>query len=258
MSSIPKPVLEQRKRPTASSVAVSEKPPAISVLIADSEEIYQVGLRLVLRRRSSRFVTEFVDSMRGLTRHLSKYHAHVLILDDALVLFPDHAIRSILRKRPKLKIIVLYSKPLNSRASWYYRAGVRAIVRRDIRDTDFAEIVIKVLQGQEYLCDEVKEWLLESMRDPLGLDSPKLSQNSLSQREVAIISGVVAGKRNKEIAFEIGASEQVVKNILARVYKKFGVKTKVELVTLLIGNKESREPAGSSTLPAILNLRELP
>lgn len=45
----------------------------------------------------------------------------------------------------------------------------------------------------------------------------------LTPRELDLVRGVLAGKRNKEIAFELGITENTVKVYLCRLYAKFGV-----------------------------------
>ena len=51
----------------------------------------------------------------------------------------------------------------------------------------------------------------------------------LSPKELWIISGVTQGLRNKDIAQEVGTTEQVVKNYLRKVYDKLGVSDRLEL-----------------------------
>lgn len=52
----------------------------------------------------------------------------------------------------------------------------------------------------------------------------------LTPKELQIVSGVCAGKMNKEIAYSMGTSEQVVKNYLRRIYKRANVRNRYELI----------------------------
>jgi DNA-binding NarL/FixJ family response regulator len=60
------------------------------------------------------------------------------------------------------------------------------------------------------------------------LTSPK-SQPRLSPKEMAIITCITQGKRNKEIAYQLGTTEQVIKNYLRKIYDKLGVSDRLEL-----------------------------
>jgi hypothetical protein len=52
-----------------------------------------------------------------------------------------------------------------------------------------------------------------------------------------IISGVTQGLRNKEIATDVGTTEQVVKNYLRKIYDKLGVSDRLELALYCMHHK---------------------
>ena len=54
-------------------------------------------------------------------------------------------------------------------------------------------------------------------------------QLRLSEKEMMIISGVTQGLKNKDIAREVGTTEQVVKNYLRKIYDKLDVADRLEL-----------------------------
>jgi two-component system nitrate/nitrite response regulator NarL len=55
------------------------------------------------------------------------------------------------------------------------------------------------------------------------------TQPFLSPKELAIITCVTQGNRNKEIAYQLGTTEQVIKNYLRKLYDKLGVSDRLEL-----------------------------
>jgi len=73
---------------------------------------------------------------------------------------------------------------------------------------------------------------------------PELTIYSLSAREFALtprqqqlMDLVALGKRNKEIAFQLGTTEQVIKNYLRKIYDKLGVSDRLELALYCLHNK---------------------
>jgi hypothetical protein len=84
-----------------------------------------------------------------------------------------------------------------------------------------------------------------------------------------IIGGVTQGLKNKDIAQEVGTTEQVVKNYLRKIYDKLGVSDRLELalysmhrrlldgyvplsgrdVPLAAGNGPASNPQVASTWP---------
>ena len=57
---------------------------------------------------------------------------------------------------------------------------------------------------------------------------------ALTPREEEIVRAVLAAKTNKDIAQELGISEQSVKNRLTKLYRKFGVTSRLQLMRLLL------------------------
>jgi len=57
---------------------------------------------------------------------------------------------------------------------------------------------------------------------------------TLSSRQRHVLEGVVAGKPNKAIAFELGLSEKTVETHRARVMKKLGAGSFADLVRLVL------------------------
>jgi DNA-binding CsgD family transcriptional regulator len=73
----------------------------------------------------------------------------------------------------------------------------------------------------------------------MPLDPPPLRQDrsrlaSLSVREHEVVACVVAGLGNREIADELGISENTVKYHLAKIFRKLGVTSRAALVTLAL------------------------
>lgn len=67
---------------------------------------------------------------------------------------------------------------------------------------------------------------------PLRHDQSRLA--SLSVREHEVVGGVVAGLRNRNIAHELGISENTVKFHLRKIFRKLDVASRAELATLAL------------------------
>ena len=71
------------------------------------------------------------------------------------------------------------------------------------------------------------------------------SHEHLTPRERDVVRGVVAAKTNREIAGELGLTEQSVKNLLSTTYLKCGVRNRLELALYavrhrIVGRHEER------------------
>ena len=89
--------------------------------------------------------------------------------------------------------------------------------------------VRKIAAGETWIDNQSVSWVIEAYRSQAtSLTNPR-SQPKLSKKELAIISCITRGMRNKEIAYQIGTTEQVIKNYLRKVYDKLGVSDRLEL-----------------------------
>jgi DNA-binding NarL/FixJ family response regulator len=58
--------------------------------------------------------------------------------------------------------------------------------------------------------------------------------SSLTRREREVIDAVVCGLTNREVARELGISEQTVKNNLSTVFDKLRIRNRLELALLAV------------------------
>ena len=73
------------------------------------------------------------------------------------------------------------------------------------------------------------------------------SARPLTAKELLIVALVVQGYKNKEIAAELGTTEQVIKNYLRKVYDKIGVSDRLEVALFMIRHRVfSQESVGAA------------
>jgi DNA-binding NarL/FixJ family response regulator len=58
----------------------------------------------------------------------------------------------------------------------------------------------------------------------------------LTPRETEIVDAILSADSNKAIAEKLGISEQSVKNRLTKLYRKFSVSSRLQLMRLLMKN----------------------
>jgi DNA-binding NarL/FixJ family response regulator len=67
----------------------------------------------------------------------------------------------------------------------------------------------------------------------------ELNLNALAQRQQAVLKGVLDGLTNRKIADQIGASEATVKATLQQLFDKTGVRTRSQLVRIMLADASS-------------------
>ena len=118
-----------------------------------------------------------------------------------------------------------------------YRRGVRGIVSRSISPDLLVRCVRRIAAGETWIDNQSVSWVIEAYRaQAAALVNPRV-QPKLTPKEMAIITCITQGKRNKEIAFQLGTTEQVIKNYLRKIYDKLGVSDRLELALYCLHNK---------------------
>jgi DNA-binding CsgD family transcriptional regulator len=64
----------------------------------------------------------------------------------------------------------------------------------------------------------------------------------LTRREEQLVEGVLAGKTNREIAFDLKIKENTVKVYFGRLYPKLGIKRKMDLLKWALSRVELKKP----------------
>ncbi|HWE83476.1 MAG TPA: response regulator transcription factor [Terracidiphilus sp.] len=215
----------------------SEKPGTIRIILADSQAIYRVGIRKIFAIEDDIRVVAQADSLDNLHAAIVRFPTDVVLLEGALLGNTANAIQEILRLAPDVKLIVQAISSDESNTVELYRRGVRGIISRSISPDLLVRCVRRIAAGETWIDNQSVNWVIEAYRvQAAALVSPR-TQPRLSPKEMAIISCITQGKRNKEIAFQLGTTEQVIKNYLRKIYDKLGVSDRLELALYCLHNK---------------------
>ncbi len=201
----------------------------IRILLADSETIYLVGIQKTFALEDDIRVIARVDTLAGLHDAIQRFPTDLVLLEGRLILGAVDTISELVGHVPKLKIIVQLSQNDQINTVELYRRGVRGIIPRSISTGLLVKCVRRIAAGEIWIDNEAMNSVIQAYRSQKdALTSPR-TQPRLSPKELAIITHVTQGMRNKEIGSQLGTSEQVIKNYLRRIYDKLGVSDRVEL-----------------------------
>jgi len=219
------------------SLEAQAKPGVIRIILADSQAIYRVGIRKIFALEDDLRVVAQADSLDNLRAAIERYPSDVVLLEGALLSGSANAVPELLRIAPHAKLIIQAVSADESHTVELYRKGVRGIISRSISPDLLVRCVRRIAAGETWIDNQSVNWVIEAYRaQAAALVSPK-SQPRLSPKEMAIITCITQGKRNKEIAFQLGTTEQVIKNYLRKIYDKLGVSDRLELALYCLHNK---------------------
>ncbi len=240
---------------TPPASAAAAKPEPIHIIIADSQSIFRVGLRKVMAIEDDLRVVGQAETLGQTLGVVTKHAADILLFDTRISPNPAEAVSEVLKHAPKLKVVVLAPEIGEEDTVEFLRRGVRGMVARSVSPDLLVKCVRKVAEGETWLDHRSVNWVLDAYRAQASLLTGPRARTRLTDKELLIVSCLTRGMKNKEIAQEVGTTEQVVKNYLRKVYDKLGVSDRLELALycvhhrLLEGASELAERAQAATAP---------
>ena len=204
-------------------------PVGIRVILADSQAIYRVGMRKVFALEDDIRVVAQAETLTNLYAAMQRYPTDVVVLEGQLLNGAPDSIPELVRRAPEAKLIVQVVETDESNTVELYRRGVRGVVPRSITPDLLIKCVRKIAAGETWIDNQSISWVIDAYRSQASTLTNPRTQPKLSKKELAIITCITRGMRNKEIAYQIGTTEQVIKNYLRKVYDKLGVSDRLEL-----------------------------
>lgn len=199
----------------------------IKVLVVDSHPIVRTGLELFFRGHNEIDVIGSVGSGVEIFEFVRRHQVDVIVSEiDLPELNGITALRAIKKEHNNINIIMFSYHPEEIYAISTIKAGASGYVSKN----ESTEIIEKAIM----LASRGEIYLSEKMSKHLKYNETKKSKSRiykrLSTREVEVLKLLSSGKKNKEIALELGINEKTVSTYKARLFKKLNVTNLIDLV----------------------------
>jgi DNA-binding NarL/FixJ family response regulator len=221
---------------------------AIRIILADSQAVYRLGILKILTLEDDIRLIAQTDTLSGLQGAIQRFPTtDMILLEWNLVAGSLDTIDELLRTAPQRKIIIYSDQNDRTDTVDLYLRGVRGVIPRSISPDFLVKCVRKVAAGETWIDNQSINSVIEACRTaPTALTQPR-TEAYLTPKELAIITCVGQGKRNKQVAYELGTTEQVIKNYLRKVFDKLGVSDRIELALYCLRHGLHKKSVG--TLP---------
>jgi DNA-binding NarL/FixJ family response regulator len=198
---------------------------SVRILLVDDQHMVREGIRLLLETAFRFNVCEASSVKEALTVIRAK-PVDVVLLD---VMMPEidgvEGLRRILEAKPKLPVVMLsgYDDVADVRET--LEMGAKGYVLKAATARQLKDAIDVALSGEGmYIHPLVAEHLLAHDSRP----EPVLA--SLSEREREVLSKLVEGATNEDIAGSLSLAQKTVKAHLSSVFRKLGVTNRTEAV----------------------------
>jgi len=210
----------------------------IRLVIADDHPIFRDGLRRLLEAEPDlKVIGEARDGAEAvkLARQLKP---DIMLLDLAMPRHPGlEALRELSNGGANsVRVILLTAAAEKKEIVEALQLGARGIVLKDSATQLLLKAIHTVMAGEYWVGRESVSNLVQYLRTLVQASGEDAKQKKfgLTPRELEIVSAVVAGFANKEIAEYFKISEDTVKHHLSNIFDKLGVSTRLELALFAV------------------------
>ena len=212
----------------------------IRILVADDHPVVIAGVKGMLQNEPGfEVVGEAEDGDDAITQTL-ELEPDVLLLDLSMPRLPGlEAMRAIMSKSPRVKIVLLTGTISTQQIIEALQIGARGIVLKQSLAGDLSQALRAVLSGDYWIGGKRVVNLLSALHDLTAQAAavPERKTYGLTPRELEVVSCIVEGCSNRDIAKQFSISEETVKRHLSNVFDKTGVSTRLELALFAIAHK---------------------
>jgi NarL family two-component system response regulator LiaR len=204
----------------------------IRVLIIDDHDIVRQGLIVLLENFDEfEIVGDVSDARRGL--ELCGEHCPDVVLMDMLMPVMDGitATRLVREKCPTTQVIALTSFNDEENIQKALKAGAISYLMKNVSVDELANAVRKASRGQATLAPEAAQVLIAAATRPPSVG------HDLTDREREVLSLMIEGLNNREIAERLVISSSTVKNHVSSILDKLGTTSRTQAVALAVENK---------------------
>jgi len=221
-------------------------PKAIRILIADAQPIFCQGLRKVIGTQADLSVVGDTSDGAEALKLVREHAPNILLLDAAIAgLAALRVLRDVQSSAPSVRTIFLAAEADTPETVEALKLGARGVMRKDSP----ADLLLKAIRcvnaGQHWVRRDKMRDVLQSLGKETSpwINGPLGRNLHVTSREIQIISAILHGGSNKDIAKQLGLSEDTVKHHLTHIFDKLGVCTRLELALFAMDYDVFRRPS---------------
>ena len=209
-------------------------PPAVRIIVADDHHVVRTGFAALLDTQPDFTVVGTACDGTEAVRICCELSPDVVLMD---VRMPDldgiEATRQLMSDSSvSAKVVMLTTFDMDEYVYEALQAGASGFLLKDVPPEQLVDGIRAVASGDALLAPSITKRVIEEFvrRPPEAARTPPPEVGDLTDRELEVLKQVARGLSNAEIAQELFVSEATVKTHVAHVFRKLGLRDRVQAV----------------------------
>jgi two-component system response regulator DegU len=213
----------------------------INVFVLSQQSLFQQGVELSFSATEDLVISGATGVNDQVLTAIDSMPPDVAIVDiDGSAETGLELTRKIKRRSPSIGVIIITSNPDDNQLFDALKAQAVAYLSKEISAEQLVAVVRRVARGEHPINEslttrpKVAEHVLQQFQELSWRSETEAFISPLTARETEILQYIAQGYLNKQIAAELGISEQTIKNHVTSILRKLNANARTEAVVVAI------------------------
>lgn len=213
----------------------------IQVLVVSQQSFFREGIEHSLSSREGVEISSVAEVDKEVLSKIDTMPPDVAIVDiDGLADDGLALARKIKQRSPNIAVVVLASNPNDAQLFEALKAQAVAYLGKDVTADHLLDTLKRVARGEHPINEsltnrpKVAEQVLHQFQELYWRTGAETVISPITPRETEILNYIAQGYLNKQIAAELGISEQTIKNHVTSILRKLNANARTEAVVVAI------------------------
>jgi DNA-binding NarL/FixJ family response regulator len=215
----------------------------IRIIIIEDNKLLREGIKVMIKEQKDMQAVAALGDRIKVHDKVKDLKPNVLLLDLGLVNQNSlELVKSLKKKFPKLKLIVMDLLPIQHDIVQFIEQGVSGFILKDATSADFMSTIRSVANGEKIFPPQLHGSLFSEIVDNAVkelMDSKLVESIRMTEIEKKIVKLISSGLTDKEIVRKIGISASILKAHIDNILEKMSLSTRVQIAVYKNSGDES-------------------
>ena len=199
----------------------------INIILLDPSPIVQVGFKALFKNSSKFELIDSFESIYDFTQNIKLNNIDIIVTEFQLVDGDAYdVLKSSKLMNKKIPVLIFTSKPQKLHAIDILKSGAIGYLSKSSKKRKIKETLERIAVEN---FNFIETSSFTKLKNNFNEDYNKIKMDTLSRREIQVLKLFIKGKKNVQISNRLNINQKTVNTYQARIMRKLGVESKVEL-----------------------------